>query len=280
MRVMYDSLNPAAIPTDAQMVASYIDGSNAPAAGWEERFPNSIIVQIARLPETNAGHVLDGGDNGVTPQQCVEWVRLRRSAGADPTVYTNQASLAGVKAAFVAAGEAEPHYWRAAWNGSQDLQPDEVAHQYADSRMTGQDYDLSVVADHWPGVDAAPQPAPAPQPTTFSYVVQHGDNMSVVAQRHGMTLPEIEQLNPQAGHPAGDFSMIWPGDVLIVTAATPAPAPLPRGNVYVVQRGDSMWAIAQRHGLTEQELEAANPQAGHPPGNFRLIDPGDELTIP
>lgn len=52
-----------------------------------------------------------------------------------------------------------------------------------------------------------------------------------------------------------------------------------RSNVYVVQPGDTMGSIATKFGLTLAQLEALNPNAGHPAGNFDLILPGDVLNV-
>lgn len=49
--------------------------------------------------------------------------------------------------------------------------------------------------------------------------------------------------------------------------------------IYTVVSGDNMWDIARKHGMTLQQLEAMNPHAGHPGGNFSMIWPGDKLAI-
>lgn len=51
-----------------------------------------------------------------------------------------------------------------------------------------------------------------PAPSSQFYTVQKDDNLSVIAERNGLTLAQIEQMNPGAGHPAGNFGNIWPGD--------------------------------------------------------------------
>lgn len=280
MRTMYDALNPHNIPPAAQMVASYIDGPNAPEAGWELLFPHAVIVKIARLAQTDDGHVLDAGDNGVTPGAALDWVRLRRSSGADPTVYTNRSQWPGMRAAFVTAGEPEPHWWIAAPGSTLASYPECVAVQcvYAGG------FDQSEVVDHWPGVDSEQAPVPEPQPVAAggTYTVVPGDSMWAIAQRHGITLAEIEAANPSAGHPAGNFGFILSGDELVIPApAVPLPAVVvPRGTSYTVVPGDAMWSIAARHGVSLAALERANPAAGHPAGNARDIWPGDVLTIP
>lgn len=54
----------------------------------------------------------------------------------------------------------------------------------------------------------------------------------------------------------------------------------PNANTYIVQEGDTMSSIATALGVELGELEAINPDAGHPPGNFDVIYPGDKLNIP
>lgn len=45
------------------------------------------------------------------------------------------------------------------------------------------------------------------------YTVKPGDNLSAIAESHGITsLGQLESWNPSAGHPAGNFNNIWPGD--------------------------------------------------------------------
>lgn len=67
-----------------------------------------------------------------------------------------------------------------------------------------------------PADNAPPNPASAGGRTTEVYEVVPGDNEDAIAERHGMTLAEIELLNPQSGHPPGNFKDIWPGDHLVV----------------------------------------------------------------
>lgn len=46
--------------------------------------------------------------------------------------------------------------------------------------------------------------------------------------------------------------------------------------VYIVVKGDTLWGIAKRYGVTLTELIRANPQIRNP----NLIYPGDEVKIP
>lgn len=59
----------------------------------------------------------------------------------------------------------------------------------------------------------------------------------------------------------------------------PTPQPEPK-QVHVVAPGDTLFAIARAWGVSLQAVEAANPNAGHPPGNFGNIQPGDRIVHP
>ncbi len=166
---MYDSVDPAGLPTGADLYAGYVDGQYANADPIKARFPNVPFVGIAVFASTNDGIVLDVERYDATPQQAPGWVKMRRLAGVEPSVYCSEDGWATVKGAFAAAGVTEPSYWVAAYPGAGPGIPlGAVAHQYAD--MGG--YDVSTVADYWPGVDASPSPSPN------SYTI--GDNMQVI----------------------------------------------------------------------------------------------------
>lgn len=159
-RTLYDAVTPANIPASTSMVAGYIDGRYAWQPRDWARFPSAVKVRIAVFPSTLDGDVLDCEQGDATPAQCPGWVRARRAVGADPTVYCSQAAWQSVINAFTAAGVAQPHYWIAAYpgGGSTNLPVlagiQAVAHQYIDTGA----YDVSVVADFWPGVDIGVQP--------------------------------------------------------------------------------------------------------------------------
>ncbi|TCO64960.1 hypothetical protein [Actinocrispum wychmicini] len=153
-RTMYDSVNWKAIPATAAIVAGYLPPSPYawPAEAWE-RFPDAVKVRIAVRAYTDAGHVLDVEKGDATPDEAPDWVTMRRAAGADPTVYCSASQWPIVRAAFAAARVAEPHWWPAKYDGVAVIPAGAVAKQYANPPGSGGQYDLSIVADHWPGVD-------------------------------------------------------------------------------------------------------------------------------
>jgi hypothetical protein len=154
---MYDSINAGDIPADAEMVAGYLPPSRYAwsAADWA-RFPNAVKVRIAVRATVNDGEVLDVEPGDASATQAVSWVVMRRKAGVDPTVYCSQSMYPSVVSAFSAAGVALPHFWIAHYDGQAALPDGMVAKQYTDNPASGGHYDLSVVADYWPGVDTTP----------------------------------------------------------------------------------------------------------------------------
>lgn len=161
---MYDSTAPGDIPLEAKMVAGYVDGPYAwPQSGWA-RFPDAVKVRIAIAPWTDDGEVLDVEQYDASPQQAPGWVQLRRRSGADPTVYCSRSAWPTVWSEFQRQGVPQPHYWIAQYDNVAALPSGAVAKQYIDPPQSGGHWDLSLVADFWPGVDAAP-PAPAPPDT-------------------------------------------------------------------------------------------------------------------
>lgn len=115
--------------------------------------------------------------------------------------------------------------------------------------------------------DGTPAAEPAPVASGDIYTVKSGENMSVIARSEGVTLGQLESANPQAGHPAGRFDIIWPGDELVIpgkSAATPtpapAPAPGPQGTYINVPAGRDGYlsVLAEKYGTTVAQIVAWN----------------------
>lgn len=164
MRIMFDSTSPWDIPRDAAMIAYYVDGRYAWPQEWLDMFPDAVKVSISAIG-VQVAHVGDVEVGCIwPPANAVPWVRRARAAGYDPTIYVNELNdWLPVRQAFWNAGEPEPHYWTARYNGIREIPPGAVARQFAHPHdgdgfannpwETGKHYDLSVVADYWPGVD-------------------------------------------------------------------------------------------------------------------------------
>ncbi|MBN1487704.1 MAG: LysM peptidoglycan-binding domain-containing protein [Anaerolineae bacterium] len=112
--------------------------------------------------------------------------------------------------------------------------------------------------------------------TTAVYIVQPGDTLTAIATRHGISTSQLAAANNLYW-----YSWVYIGQRLIIPTGTVAPAPS-TGNVYIVQRGDTLTSIALRMGISLTDLAAANglyPQSWVYVGQ-RLILPGTGTVAP
>lgn len=158
MRLMYDSVRPSEIPADAEVVALYVDGKYAAtAADWDRFSDGTVRVRISAVGDNLNAHVFDCEPGCIwPPAEVVPCVVAARVRGIDPTVYVNERNhWVPVRDAFDAAGVAHPHYLVANYDNVRSIPEGAIGKQFADPGMpgVGGHYDLSVVADFWPGVD-------------------------------------------------------------------------------------------------------------------------------
>lgn len=168
---MYDSVTSRDIPVGAAMVAGYLDGRDAWTLQDWQRHANAIHVYLVIDPTNPAGHCIDIEPGNAGPEGAVLYVQRGRAVGVQRSVYCiageppyTVGPWADVRAAFRAAHEPEPPYWVAAWGPSRIIPPGAVALQFANPDTSGGHYDLSVVADFWPGVDTTASPPPEDLP--------------------------------------------------------------------------------------------------------------------
>ncbi len=112
--------------------------------------------------------------------------------------------------------------------------------------------------------------APAFAQGTIIHVVQPGENLFRIALHYGVTVDALAAANGIA-----NTGRIYVGQRLTIpTGSSPAPT-TPSSGVHVVQRGENLFRIALRYGLTTQALAAANGIA-----NPNRIYVGQRLVIP
>jgi LysM repeat protein len=93
--------------------------------------------------------------------------------------------------------------------------------------------------------------APTLPPTTCNrYVVRRGDTLYSIARRYGVSVWELAAYNN-----ISNIHRIYVGQVLIIPGTEAAPAP---GDYYVVKRGDTLYSIARRYGVSVWQLAAYN----------------------
>jgi hypothetical protein len=163
VRYMYDGVSPGRLPADAAMVGGYVNGMYAWSAASWARFPKARKVTIAVTAAASA-NVLDVETGDATPTQAPGWALNERREGHIPTVYCNRSTWPAVRAAFVNQHVTQPQYWIASYSSSTVIPAGAVALQYENTPG----YDLSIVEDHWPGVDPEPVPTPTPTPVEDS----------------------------------------------------------------------------------------------------------------
>jgi LysM repeat protein len=103
-----------------------------------------------------------------------------------------------------------------------------------------------------------------------TYTVQPGDTLFAIAAAHGTTVAQLVALNGIA-----DPNMIAVGQVLVISADQPPPAPAAGGGTYTVVPGDTLFAIARRFGVTVADLVQANGI-----GDPNQLAVGQVLVIP
>ena len=124
---------------------------------------------------------------------------------------------------------------------------------------------------------APPTPVPAPV-TGFNYIVVRGDNYYRIAQRFGVSLSALlaanHVVNPQilfigtvllipSDNPPPDNGGSNPvesptAEPTVAPTATTAPADLPGAFAYVVQRGDNLYRLSLRFGVSIARIKELN----------------------
>ena len=118
-----------------------------------------------------------------------------------------------------------------------------------------------------PAPTAAPTAVPAALEAPTTYVVQPGDWVYNIARKFNVSPNSIIEANGL--RPPYSLRV---GQALTIPAGAPPPS---GGNVYIVQRGDTLYSIARKYGKSVAAIAEANHLV-----NLHFIFVGQRLVIP
>ncbi|MDR1570463.1 MAG: LysM peptidoglycan-binding domain-containing protein [Oscillospiraceae bacterium] len=110
--------------------------------------------------------------------------------------------------------------------------------------------------------------------TGTPHEIVKGDTLSAIALKYGISLEELMKANPSAKPDKLEIGSFLCVPKKKTPPAPPAP-PVCDGNKYVIQKGDTFFALAQKYGVELADLITANPGV-----NPEKLEPGDIICIP
>ena len=126
---------------------------------------------------------------------------------------------------------------------------------------------------------ASPARPQAPATGGGSYTVQAGDSYWRIANKYGISIEELQRLNGTSSY------FLYPGQSLVVpgsasttsgsaSSSTSSASTSSAGGNYTVQAGDSYWRIANKYGISIQELQRLNGTSDY------TLHPGQSIKVP
>lgn len=111
---------------------------------------------------------------------------------------------------------------------------------------------------------------PVPALAAATHTVMPGDTLFVISKNYGITVASLKGANGIKS------DMIYPGQKLSIPGSQggQAVSPAVGGTTYTVKAGESLWLIAQKNGVSYQDIIAANSLKS------TVIYPGMVLNLP
>lgn len=107
-----------------------------------------------------------------------------------------------------------------------------------------------------------------------TYIVMRGDTLKALANRFGTSMNVLLSLNKDITN----ANVIYEGQRMLVPSGSGVPSTPPpvSGQVYTIQKGDTLRKIADRFKTTVDAILKVNPQIGNP----NLIYTGQVINLP
>ena len=105
--------------------------------------------------------------------------------------------------------------------------------------------------------------------SSISYTVKSGDNLYSIARKYGVSVSEIVKLNNLASN-----NLSIGQELLIPISEDSSNQSSDSGNIYVVQKGDSLYSIARKYGVSVSSITSLNNLVG------TNLSVGQSLIIP
>lgn len=210
------------------------------------------------LPRTTAGQVTKGVPVSKSNLQVGDLVFFKTTSSyvGHVGIYVGNGKMMGSQSSTgVATVSINGPYW---------------GERYVTARRVTSNAATPVVNKPTPAPQAAPK-APAVSLDGTVHTVVRGNTLWSLSQQYRTSVSALKSANGLKS------DMIYVGQKLKVgdVAAAPKAAPAPQASgSYVVQRGDTLWAISQKHGVSLSQLMKANQLTSS------LIHPGKQLNIP
>lgn len=106
------------------------------------------------------------------------------------------------------------------------------------------------------------------------HVVKRGETLYSISRSYGLSVAEVQAANSLDGSAVMAGQKLSIPDPAPVAPAAAEPPGQPRPTEHVVQRGETLYSIGRRYGLSADEVRAANSLSGN---NVRV---GQTLAIP
>lgn len=225
-QLMYDSVDAKAIPADAKLILTYIDGNYITDHDVAVRFPTAERVSTTT---TRAGNLsariydCERGDGNAT--ETAAWAKEKITLHRRPTIYCSRVGETNFGWSWVKAALSIQNiplsavdFGIADYTGVKHLVPGSAFTQYDNPPHSGGDYDISVTNGIWPNV-----PTPTLTPTGGTIIVD-ADNMiyseSADGNRHLFIYDETtKQVTHWYQSMKGMPNFSWIREVLPGTAA-------------------------------------------------------------